>query len=496
MRSYWWVNQGKAYKIQKDGSFLWSPQTEKDGGYNKGFTNMTNAKIGDVIFVNNNSSIAALAIVTKEALESERPNDFPDDQNPNSSNGWRLEAEYFEFEDDQKKAILPLFELFRDTPAIKSPFGIDKKAKQKVYLNDLRLEDGERLLGIVGEPNRFRSRLNGQPMPDSLHIARITWNDNGWNKPSGSKEDHESEDNFTAQNGYGHEEWLFSRRFIFKGYEYGFIEGAANKRAEDHGNTVDVMLYTVSTSLGWYFVGEIKGCEILTEEVAAEAVEFFKSSGAINKMIADVESVQGNSAFLTTQPAGPRGLFCVRFKPENLFPYETRQLIPLTSFIRGKYNRYQINEINVESFLDELSNYRVKKEIILEGTRIVPAREIELDYLHKKIQIELEVILKKRFKKVEAEYRDIDIFIQDERDYLLEIKTSDTARMCIREAIGQLLEYAFYKWKYNDPHFVIVGPSKMQIEDLDYINKLNQLIGVRIHYCHYELGSKKFEYLF
>lgn len=46
-------------------------------------------------------------------------------------------------------------------------------------------------------------------------LSRITWNTNHWEKPSGKARLLEPE-TYVAQNGFGHEEWLNRREWVFK----------------------------------------------------------------------------------------------------------------------------------------------------------------------------------------------------------------------------------------------------------------------------------------
>ena len=503
-RAYWWVNQ-KTYEIQRDGSFLWSPKVEKNGASNPGFSNMLLAKKDDVFFVNHKSNIVAVGIVRSKASESKRPEEFPITQNPLSLIGWRLEADYFEIPKKLRVSISELLEIFINTPATKSPFGSNLRAKQKLYLNELRSEDGEKVLNALkinadilssleksqaGSDSRLSSNNNKRP-----HIARLTWNENVWSKPSGPKKKHESEDNFTSQYGYGHEEWLFSHRFIFENYSYGFIEGAFRKKESDHGRSFDVMLYTISKAQGWYFVGEIDDCEILDQDEADRATKFFLETGMINEMVRDVEAVGGNPTFISSQINGSRSLFNVRFKTSDLKVYAEPLVIPKDSELR-KFNRYHVNEIYDDDLIDELESFEPDKLKVTVGTRSVPAKEIILSYKHNEMQNELLNIFKRKYKDVRYEFRNIDLFIKDKKDYLIEIKTYDSPKACIREALGQLFEYTYYLEEYNDPHLIIIGPGKLLTSDYAYINKLNALMDIRIDYFHYVAGSNEFEHSF
>lgn len=65
-----------------------------------------------------------------------------------------------------------------------------------------------------------------------------------------------------------------------------------------------------------------------------------------------------------------------------------------------------------------------------------------------------------------------------------EIKTSVDARLCIRQALGQLMEYAFYPYeKTEHAHkLVVVGIGEKTAEVTEYLKKLNEKYFIPIDY--------------
>lgn len=57
-----------------------------------------------------------------------------------------------------------------------------------------------------------------------------------------------------------------------------------------------------------------------------------------------------------------------------------------------------------------------------------------------------------------------------------EIKTASEVRLCIRQALGQLMEYAFYAGEEYAQKLVIVGPEDKTPEDEKYLQRLNNEI--------------------
>ena len=119
-------------------------------------------------------------------------------------------------------------------------------------------------------------------------------------------------------------------------------------------------------------------------------------------------------------------------------------------------------------------------------------REINIDLKHNKIQ-------EKLYKELEEEYgkgniakensislrRKVDIIVKNKEKYILyEIKTNQTALSCLREAIGQLFEYALYPVSPPSPieKLVIVGTTILIEDEKKYLEKLNENSSLPIEY--------------
>lgn len=66
-----------------------------------------------------------------------------------------------------------------------------------------------------------------------------------------------------------------------------------------------------------------------------------------------------------------------------------------------------------------------------------------------------------------------------------EIKPYNTARACIREALGQLMEYWYYVKKEDFPfasELIIVGPADVTYADISFIQKLREKHGIPLDY--------------
>ncbi len=76
--------------------------------------------------------------------------------------------------------------------------------------------------------------------------------------------------------------------------------------------------------------------------------------------------------------------------------------------------------------------------------------------------------------------------------YYFEVKTYDTARACIREALGQILEYNHFPNVHRANRMYIVGPVKATEGELQYIKYLRQNYHMNINYLWYSEEEGRF----
>lgn len=80
-------------------------------------------------------------------------------------------------------------------------------------------------------------------------------------------------------------------------------------------------------------------------------------------------------------------------------------------------------------------------------------------------------------------YKSIDIVIDKGDHYeFTEIKTAGTAKECIRQAFGQLLEYGFFFEVDKPVKLVVVGEKRISKETSNYLHKLNKKLLIPISY--------------
>lgn len=162
------------------------------------------------------------------------------------------------------------------------------------------------------------------------------------------------------------------------------------------------------------------------------------------------------------------------------------QLLPLYQFVESRGTRAQA-ALEFESQFAFRPGCRPKKA----STIIQLSQEqIERDLWHAKLQQKLYHRLADKFGKenVGTEIHgkngtSIDVVVKKGGNYwFYEIKTAPTARVCIREALGQILEYAFWPGAKEAARLVIVGEHPLDSEAKEYLAILNARFSLPIEY--------------
>lgn len=96
----YYVFQGETYEEERAGNYIWSPQLNKSGGRNAGYTMMTNVKKGDFILHNFNGKVVAISVAKDDYYESNQPYELAVAEKTLEWNdeGYRVDTEYYDFE--------------------------------------------------------------------------------------------------------------------------------------------------------------------------------------------------------------------------------------------------------------------------------------------------------------------------------------------------------------------------------------------------------------
>lgn len=99
MVRYWWVNQGKTYREERSGGYLWSPKRKRgpDGQAtvrNPFYEYMREVAPGDMVFSYRDGHVVACGLISSYCYESPKPDEFGKTGQNWSQIGWRVDVRY------------------------------------------------------------------------------------------------------------------------------------------------------------------------------------------------------------------------------------------------------------------------------------------------------------------------------------------------------------------------------------------------------------------
>lgn len=155
---------------------------------------------------------------------------------------------------------------------------------------------------------------------------------------------------------------------------------------------------------------------------------------------------------------------------------------------------------NVESLVDPLV---LGNDFHFEAKRGYPASAIsykssqsqkDVIVRHTQMQDKLYEILKSEYgeENVSTEHlhkgNKIDVVLKQKDGYTFyEIKTAGTAKGCIREAMGQLIEYCYWPQNSNAHKLVVVGAYEIDSQTQRYLQHLNSRLNLNLEYLRIQI---------
>ena len=324
-------------------------------------------------------------------------------------------------------------------------------------------------------------------------ITRICWNTENWERPSGLTGKSKAKDSYEQENHFGHEEWLFDKRMILKeGYLYGYLQALHPKCHK--GKVYDIHLFAInSDTQDRLYVGCLRNAEVLTDEERKWATKECKKLGLVQEMDRDLKRIGVKKSLKSVHPN-------VHFKLDQVeLEYPNYKLIDPESLVG---HRYQLMD-GVSERLRFLDTPKEEPEPT-QSTEDIVCSISTPTYVKKQKHKEIQLALKKYlshegYTDVELEApagrgRQIDLKAYHKTSkslHYFEIKVYD-ARLSIREALGQILEYAHYlSSRCKDPKLFIVGPESPTRQDLIYLNRLRKEYNLPIEFVHCSIKDER-----
>lgn len=313
--------------------------------------------------------------------------------------------------------------------------------------------------------------------------CRICYNSEGWRRPTGDAD--ETTGSYYATNGFGHEEWLFNYEWCINGYKYGFLQ-PFNGITKHRGKWFSLKLYRNFGGRS-LFAGTISKLYAPHTDELRTVYDQMKAKGWTAQMYDDVSRLKRrNLEALNTDV--PELFINVRFRREHVRLSDERLEYPPGSKPR-KTERYRLLHDKDGNWIPEPENIPELDDPEPLLIRRAAQEAIFVDLAHRRLQVKLHRWLCQKYGRqaVGIEIADVDLRVTlPEGTTFYEIKMATTAKKCIREALGQLLEYAVYPTAAKASKWVVVGDPAPTPEDIAYLTHLRTVYNMPICYAQFE----------
>lgn len=160
------------------------------------------------------------------------------------------------------------------------------------------------------------------------------------------------------------------------------------------------------------------------------------------------------------------------------------RLLPIYLFTEG--------EVSETALKNRLYDFRfsagcTKKPSYTSG--VLTQRELDIQLRHNDYQSKLYTEMSDLYgednvgTEIYANGLSIDLVVkQGESYWFYEIKTASTARACIRQALGQIMEYSYWPGHQRAAKLVIVGSAVATAEETSYIEYLQKTFSLPLEY--------------
>lgn len=347
----------------------------------------------------------------------------------------------------------------------------------------------------------------------NTRIARICWNTNDWQKPSGREAKSNHPKAYEKQHGFGHEEWLFDTDKLIDGYHYGFIQAIGSHHDKYLDQTFNLGLYTInSKEHKSYWLGRITKAEVISRKESKKAVQIYRGNGWLKEMhgqLAEVGVSAEDSLF------NDNLLFNIKYKPEDLdlsdemlevdgrdvinSNYYSSMLIttkePGYSALLPTTNRPVLSNERKGFEFESGHNSKKKGRVNKRGQRPGSSQLI-----HNELQEKIFSLLEKEYgegnvgteNKVGSN-RFIDIVVKHGKNSFTfyELKTGFSIKTNIREALGQLLEYAYWPNNNYAKKLIIISPQLPSESVKLYVGSLRERFNLPVYYRGYDIVNNE-----
>lgn len=338
-------------------------------------------------------------------------------------------------------------------------------------------------------------------------VARICWNTEIWRKPSGKLGKSRNKKAYESKTGYGHEEWLLDTEKLIGGFHYSYLQaiGAHYDLYREQDDTLyNISLYSIDhESKSRWWIGEIKNVEVISPDESKRVYSIYKEKGWLKEMIVQLQAVSANIIDFKNIPSF--AFSNIRFRPSDVELLDTpRQFLHTDQAVRSDYYNLK-NKVANPVFLEPSFEFNPGHNPG-KATSVASYNETkkEVDLFHNSIQSliyhHLVAVYGERFVGSEqgtGHGSRIDMVVKaknKDNEYIFyEIKTSNSIRQCIRDALTQLLEYSYFPDRELASKMVIVSQNKIDKNNTDYLKLLRSKFRIPVYYQQFNVETNLLE---
>jgi hypothetical protein len=325
------------------------------------------------------------------------------------------------------------------------------------------------------------------------YVCRIVYSDNGWVRPAAAFQ--EAPDSFASTRGFGHEEWLFRDEWTIGGWRYAFIQGVNDsyERLCKEGATFSVTVFTRAPDVGHRYVARMFGVEVLCPDDARRAVEEFRRRGWFDVMRAEIAAVGGRPEALGDDVLAAH-ILNLRYRPDRVERLKGMPVAMQDDPVR-RIRRYTLcgsKNVGLQERVDVTGSHEPKTAAYFrngtEPSWVTPEHGAMQKILRQELSDEFP------HATVRCEVGGVDVLLETDRERVFfEVKSELCTRRVIREALGQVMEYAFYRPHDDDRdvRLVVVGRSAASKDDLAYLQMLKAKFCIPVDYRQVTVDSAR-----
>jgi hypothetical protein len=333
-------------------------------------------------------------------------------------------------------------------------------------------------------------------------MFRLTWNTNDWQVPVKHKWRAANQGNtniaFENQYGFGGEEWLFNTRYQQEGYQYGYIRGAMELHPGIAPITTAYLFTIHQETAERYFVGRISNLELIGPDTPQFTIAQRLFHRYERDFLDEIDVAQ----------ADRRGVEAEAFIANVRFRFTGDELFDNPILVPGlngrKYNRFKPYHVDA-TLLGTLNGHLPAVGFVFNPgvarntagfDRHTQPSSTSVKRHHSGITNALKKFLQPDFTEAKnnlsiektafgSNTADIVLLHSPTEISIMEAKTSGIARKNIREALGQLIDYAFWFNDIKIRALIVVAPTPLSTQEADLFKRFQQHLKIKIEYWQY-----------